>query len=89
MAVVFPHEANLKGALGSGGDLSELLKDSKAKKTVLDAANQTGKKAGFSQMELLQTVLLVGEELPMTAAQKLERKKVEEKFQDEIKKVYP
>ena len=40
-------------------------------------------------MELVQCVLLVGEELPMTAAQKLQRKQVEDKYKDSIKEIYP
>ena len=37
----------------------------------------------------LQSVVLVPEELPLTAAQKVQRKEVESKYGDEIKKVYP
>ncbi|KDN37585.1 acetyl-CoA synthetase-like protein [Tilletiaria anomala UBC 951] len=89
MAVIFPHEQNLKGALGSDAELAELIKDKNARSVVLNAVNQVGKKAGFKAMEQLQTVILVCEELPMTAAQKLERKKVEEKYKDQINTVYP
>ncbi len=88
-AVVFPHEANLKSALNSQEDIETLVHDKRAREAVLNAINATGKKAKFANMELLQNVLLVGEELPMTAAQKLERKKVEAKYADEIKKIYP
>ena len=89
MAVVFPHEANLKSALGSDAELSEVIQGKEARTKVWEALIATGKKAGFKQMELLQTVVLSAEELPMTAAQKIERKKVEDKFKDGIKKVYP
>ena len=47
------------------------------------------KRQGFANMELLQCVVLIPEELPLTAAQKVQRKEVEKKYADLIKKVYP
>ena len=52
--------------------------------------NAAGKKSGFKQMELLQTVMLTADEWTpesglVTAAQKVQRKKVAEKFEKQIK----
>lgn len=57
---------------------------------VLKACNDAGKKNAFKPMELLQAVILTPEEWTpesglVTAAQKVQRKKVAEKFDKEIK----
>lgn len=91
MAIIFPREDNLTSAaqkLGASGDLEELCKNRDVAKMVMDDVNGVGKKAGFKNLEMLQTVLLVPEELAMTAAQKLSRKDIINKYQDQIKKVY-
>ncbi|CAO1629069.1 unnamed protein product [Parajaminaea phylloscopi] len=91
MAVVFPREADFKKALSSkgigsdGDDLSSLCNKKEAAKYVQDELNALGKKNGFKTQELVQGVVLVDEELPMTAAQKLQRKQVTEKYADAIK----
>ncbi|PWY99700.1 acetyl-CoA synthetase-like protein [Testicularia cyperi] len=91
MAIVFPREDNLKPAaqkVGASGDLEELCKNRDVAKIVMDDINAQGKKAGFKNLEMLQTVLLVPEELAMTAAQKLSRKDITKKYEAEIKKIY-
>lgn len=91
MAIIFPREDNLVSAAkaqGISGDLEELCKNKQVAKIVLDDVNAVGKKAGFKSLEMLQTVLLVPEELAMTAAQKLSRKEIEKKYEEDIKRVY-
>ena len=56
---------------------------------VLKDLNSVGKSNQFAPMEMLQSIVLVPEELPLTAAQKVQRKEVESKYGDAIKKVYP
>lgn len=96
MAVVFPREDTLRSALSQNGlgnlkdqELEDLCKNKDVVQLVLKELNQVGKGAGFVPMEQLQSVVLVPEELPLTAAQKVQRKEVESKYGDEIKKVYP
>lgn len=96
MAVVFPREDNLRSELEQQGhkdlasqDLSHICHDKVAQKIVLKDLNSVGKQTDFSSMELLQCIVLVPEELPLTAAQKVQRKEVEKKYNDEIKKIYP
>lgn len=96
MAVVFPREDTLRSTLSQNGlgnlkdqELEELCKNKDVTQLVLKELNQVGKGAGFVPMEQLQSVVLVPEELPLTAAQKVQRKEVESKYGDEIKKVYP
>ncbi|CCF52148.1 hypothetical protein NDA11_003370 [Ustilago hordei] len=91
MAIIFPREDNLVAAaqkIGASGDLEELCKNRDVAKMVMDDVNMVGKKAGFKNLEMLQTVLLVHEELAMTAAQKLSRKDIVKKYEGEIKKLY-
>lgn len=88
MAVVFPREGDLQKLAGSSEGLEALCQDKKVADLVRDDLNAIGKKNGFKQLEMIQVVLLVPEELPMTAAQKLQRKEVTDKYKDEIKKVY-
>ncbi|PWN28303.1 acetyl-CoA synthetase-like protein [Jaminaea rosea] len=89
MAVVFPREGDLQKLAGNSEDLSTLIKDKQLANKVKDELVSVGKKNGHKGMELVQCVLLVGEELPMTAAQKLQRKQVEDKYKDSIKEIYP
>lgn len=95
MAIVFPREGDLQKLVSSkslgaeGEDLASLCKNRKVAAAVRAELNAVGKKNGFKPMESLQEVLLVPEELPMTAAQKLQRKEVTEKYKEEIKKIYP
>lgn len=89
MGVIFPRDENLRSALKqagikSSGELEDLCTDDAVRKLVLKEVNQIGKKSGFKQLEALQTVVLVAEELPMTAAQKLERKKVTDKYAEQV-----
>lgn len=99
MAVVFPNEKNLRSAVKEHGfadneDLRTLCEDDKVKELVLSDLNAVGKKSKFKQMELLQTVILDSEEWTpnngmLTAAQKLQRKAIIKKHEQDIKKNYP
>ena len=101
IAIIIPHEPHLRHALESkdlaGVDakapLPELCHSKAVAELVLKECNALGKKNGFKQMELLQAVVLTGEEWTpenglVTAAQKVQRKKVAEAFAAEIKAVY-
>ena len=96
MAVVFPREDALRSALRENGkdsladkQLSDLCHEKEVSQMVLRDLNSLGKQSNFAAMELLQCVLLIPEELPLTAAQKVQRKEVEKKYHDLIKRVYP
>lgn len=97
MAVVFPNEGNLRSRIDAGEvpgvdagwDLHRLCDSTPVSKYVLASLGQTAKEARFKPLQTLQTVLLVPDELDMTAAQKIERKKVEAKYKSQISKIYP
>lgn len=96
MAVVFPREDNLRNALNEANlpDLAKLtlenqVADPRTAKVILNQLNQKGKDEHFATIELLKNVVVVAEELPLTAAQKVQRKEVASKYADRIKKVYP
>ena len=97
MAVIIPHAEHLRHALEAkdlGVDpkkaLPELCHTSAVADLVLKECNAVGKKNGFKPMERLQAVVLTPEEWTpesglVTAAQKVQRKKVAEAFDKEIK----
>lgn len=71
-------------------DIETLCKDRKVHELVLKECNALGKKAGFKGMEMLCEVVLTHEEWTpenglVTAAQKVQRKKVAERYAKEIK----
>lgn len=98
MAIIHPHESNLRAALAadpstaglSKEEIHKICEDKNACGVVLKQCNAVGKKNGFKGMELLEAVVLTPEEWTadnqmMTAAQKINRKKIAEKYKDEIK----
>ena len=98
MAVIIPHEAHLRHALreaaidgaDADGSMHVLCENPGVRKLVLENCNALGKKNGFKPLEILEAVVLTADEWTpesgmVTAAQKLQRKKIHEKFQDEIK----
>lgn len=96
MAVVFPREDALRSELAANGlgkyeheELETLCHNKEVINFVLKDLNSVGKSNQFAPMEMLQSIVLVPEELPLTAAQKVQRKEVESKYGDAIKKVYP
>lgn len=100
IAIITPHEGNLRHALQAGsqdvdadGPLFVLCQNDKVKDLVLKDCNTVGKKNGFKPMEMLQAVILTAEEWTpengfVTAAQKLQRKKIADAFSAEIKEAY-
>ncbi|KAI0032135.1 long-chain-fatty-acid-CoA-ligase [Vararia minispora EC-137] len=99
IAIVVPHEGHLRAGLKSvdgvdaSADLHKLCVDKRVKDAVLKDLNAAGKKAGFKGMEMLEAVILTPEEWTpesglVTAAQKIQRKKIAEKFAAEIKEAY-
>lgn len=69
--------------------LADLCANPKVKALVLKECNATGKKSGFKGIEMLQAVVLTADEWTpesglVTAAQKLQRKKIAQKYDDEI-----
>ena len=98
MAVIIPQEVHLRHALRQGAvdgvdpeaSLHTLCEHPGVKKFVLENCNALGKKNGFKPLEILETVVLTSEEWTpesglVTAAQKLQRKKIHDAFKDEIK----
>ncbi|KAF7974622.1 hypothetical protein HWV62_11600 [Athelia sp. TMB] len=94
IAIIIPHEHNLRTMLPPGVDtnagLPALCHDDKVKELVLKECNAIGKKNGFKPMETLQAVVLTPEEWTaesglVTAAQKIQRKKISDVFATEIK----
>lgn len=98
IAIIIPHELNLRHALEgnklNGVDATASLADLCANKAVqeliLKGTNAVGKKNGFKPMETLEAVILTPDEWTpesglVTAAQKVQRSKVAKHFEKEIK----
>ncbi|CAE6405933.1 unnamed protein product [Rhizoctonia solani] len=101
MALIYPHESNLRQFLKSANlpdvdpsaDLETLSHNKAVVEAVLKQCNVVGKKAGFKPLEILEAVVLTPEEWTpenelVTAAQKIQRKKIAQKYDKEIKEVY-
>ena len=96
IAIIIPHEVNLRQALkdksidvGDGQSFSALCHHEKVRELVLGGCNSVGKKNGFKGIETLQAVILTPDEWTpesglVTAAQKVQRKKVAQAFDKEI-----
>lgn len=97
IAIIIPHEGNLRHALQNKSipvdeneHLAALCHNEKVKELVLKECNAIGKKNGFKPIEILQAVILTPDEWTaesglVTAAQKVQRKKVAQAFEKEIK----
>jgi long-chain acyl-CoA synthetase len=96
IAIIFPHEGNLRQALQSSkpdlakADFHTICHNEEVGKMVMDSCNAAGKKAGFKGMEMLQAVILTNEEWTpenglLTAAHKLQRKNISDAFAKEMK----
>jgi len=106
IAIIIPHEGNLRHALKSppagvsaadlpahNADLHEICASKAVENMVLNSCNAAGKKSAFKGMEMLQAVVLTADEWTpenelVTAAQKIQRKKIAVKFDKEIKEAY-
>lgn len=97
IAIIIPHEQNLRHALESKSlglpahtVLPDLCKDDRIREFVMKECNAVGKKNGFKPMEILESIILTADEWTpesglVTAAQKVQRRKVAEHYGDEIK----
>ncbi|KAG0246337.1 hypothetical protein B0O80DRAFT_481373 [Mortierella sp. GBAus27b] len=97
VAIIVVSEARVVELAKSKGiesrDFAELCRNKDIVKAVLDACLMTGKRAGLKPAEMLQGVYLEHEEWTaqdglMTAAQKLKRKEINQKYSEEIKAIY-
>jgi len=92
IAIIFPHEGHLRAALPEEdrhASLADLCANPKVHALVLKECNAAGKKSGFKGIEMLQGVVLTADEWTpesglVTAAQKLQRKKIAQKYDAEI-----
>jgi len=88
IAIIFPHEVNLRASLPDEDprtSLGDLCANTKVKALLLKECNAAGKKSGFKGHEMLQAVVLTADEWTpesglVTAAQKLQRKKIAQKY---------
>ena len=96
MAIIIPHAEHLRQTLASkanvdsGKPLPELCHDPAVADLFLKELNALGKKNGFKNMELLSAVVLTADEWTpesglVTPAQKIQRRKIAERYQSEIK----
>ena len=92
IAIIVPHEAHLRASLPDEDprtSLGDLCANQKVKALVLKECNATGKKSGFKGIEMLQAVVLTADEWTpesglVTAAQKLQRKKIAQRYDAEV-----
>ncbi|KAI0944757.1 hypothetical protein AcW1_002390 [Taiwanofungus camphoratus] len=100
IAIIIPHEQQLRQALqgkstgpASHTAMADLCQDVSVRELVLKECNAVGKRNSFKPMELLQAVVLTADEWTpesglVTPAQKLQRRKVGERYAKEIKEAY-
>jgi long-chain acyl-CoA synthetase len=92
IAIIFPHEVHLRASLpneDSNTSLADLCANPTVNALVLKECNATGKKSGFKGIEMLQAVVLTADEWTpesglVTAAQKLQRRKIAQRYDAEI-----
>jgi long-chain acyl-CoA synthetase len=100
MALVFPHEANLRHYLATtpppgftgdakGPDLHALCANKSVAGAVLKECNTVAKREGFKSIEILEIVVLTPDEWTpesglVTAAQKIQRRAITSKYKAEI-----
>lgn len=96
MAIVFPREETLRLDAREFGlsavaemPLEQLCAHEGVIKMVHNLLNDKAKQTSLAPMEFLQSIVLVPVELPMTAAQKVQRNEVAKKYASQIKRVYP
>jgi long-chain acyl-CoA synthetase len=96
LAVICPFEVNLRRALGPAVDASvsfaEICEMRQAREVVLRECHAAARRAGLRNVELLEAVVLTADEWTpetglVTAAQKIQRKKIASRYEAEIKAV--
>jgi long-chain acyl-CoA synthetase len=93
IAIIVPHEGHLRASLPEEdphASLADLCAKPKVNALILKECNVTGKKSGFKGIEMLQGVVLTADEWTpesglVTAAQKIQRKKIAQRYDAEIK----
>ena len=98
IAIIFPYEDHLRLALkqqplpgvDADASLADLCREKAVQQLVMQECNTTGKRNDFKPMEMLEAVILETEEWTatngfLTAAQKLQRKQIVRRFEQEIK----
>ncbi|EFQ33159.1 AMP-binding enzyme [Colletotrichum graminicola] len=97
IAIIVPAEPaliKLAESIGvKGNNLEELVHDKKLRSAVLKELQNAGRSGGLSGIEIIEGVVMSDEEWTpqndlVTAAQKLQRKKILEKYKDEVAKAY-
>ncbi|KAK1596281.1 AMP-binding enzyme [Colletotrichum navitas] len=97
IAIIVPAEPaliKLAESIGvKGNNLEELVHDKKLQSAVLKELQNAGRSGGLSGIEIIEGVVMSDEEWTpqndlVTAAQKLQRKKILEKYKDEVAKAY-
>jgi long-chain acyl-CoA synthetase len=96
IAIIFPHEGHLRAALPDEDprtSLGDLCANPKVKAMMLKECNAVGKKNGFKSIEMLQAVVLTADEWTpesglVTAAQKLQRKKIAQRYDAEVMEAF-
>ncbi|KAK5073214.1 long-chain fatty acid-CoA ligase [Lithohypha guttulata] len=97
VGVIVPVEAALAKLASSNGlqasSLESMVHDKKINDLVLKDIQKSGKEGGLSGIEILDGVVLADEEWTpqngfLTPAQKLQRKKIQERYKEEIKAAY-
>ncbi|EXJ83095.1 long-chain acyl-CoA synthetase [Capronia coronata CBS 617.96] len=97
IAIIVPVEAQLKkiaAANGIKGDhLEEIVHDKKLNSIVLKEIQKAGREVGLAGIEIIDGVVLVDEEWTpqngfISPAQKLQRKKIQGRYEKEIHKAY-
>ncbi|KAF2705647.1 acetyl-CoA synthetase-like protein [Pleomassaria siparia CBS 279.74] len=97
IAIIVPAEPALKkvaAEIGVGGDsLEELVHDEKLNSAVLKQLQSAGQKGGLASFEIIEGVVLADEEWTpanglTTAAQKIQRKPILQKYEKEVNKAY-
>ncbi|EKG10066.1 AMP-dependent synthetase/ligase [Macrophomina phaseolina MS6] len=97
VAIIVPAEPALKklaGELGLQGEhLEELIHEPKVNNTILKQLQDAGRKGGLASFEIIDGVVLADEEWNpqnglTTAAQKLNRRGILEKYKKEVDKAY-
>ena len=89
IAIIYPHEVHLRAAVPDEDprtSLGDLCANPKVNALVLKECNAVGKKSGFKGIEMLQAVVLTADEWTpesglVTAAQKLQRKKIAQRYE--------
>jgi len=97
IAIIVPAEPaliKLAESIGvKGNNLEELVHDKKLQSAVLKELQNAGRSGGLSGIEIIEGVVMSDEEWTpqndlVTAAQKLQRKKILEKYKNEVAKAY-